>query len=77
MLPDIEYINSGMFTRFLPNTPAGEEAWRIMHADNGNDVVLAIHAKNVISQLRQAGYSVAKAKKPTQTIDDILKELEA
>ncbi len=73
---DMEYINSGMFTRFLPNTPAGEEAWKVMHADNGNDVVLAIHAKNAINQLRKAGYTVAKAKKPTQSIEDILKELE-
>lgn len=77
IMTDLEYINSGMFTRFMPNTPAGEEAWRVMHADNGNDVVLAIHAKDVIGQLRKAGYSVAKAKKPTQTIDEVLKELEA
>jgi hypothetical protein len=77
MSPDMEYINTGIFTRFVPNTKAGEEAWKVMHADNGNDVVLAIHAKSVIGQLRKAGYTVEKAKKPTQTIDDILKELEA
>lgn len=68
---DLEYINTGLFTRFVPNTPAGEDAWRVM--DGG--AVLSIHAANVIAQLRKAGYGVAKAKKPAQTIDEILAEL--
>ena len=74
---DIEYVNTGLFTRFMPNTPAGEDAWRVMAKDDGVAAVLAIHAKSVIAQLRSAGYSVAKAKKPTQSIDDILAELGA
>lgn len=75
---DLEYINTGLFTKFIPNTPAGEAAWRVMHADNGNNVVLTIHAKNVIAQLRKAGYSVAKAKKApawTSEDDQLLAEL--
>ena len=74
---DLEYTNSGMFTRFYPVTRAGEDAWREMAKEDGCAAVLSIHAKNVIGQLRKAGYSVAKAKKTTQTIADILKELEA
>jgi hypothetical protein len=72
---DLEYTTTGLVTRFIPNTTAGENAWRIMNADNGNDVVFAVHTKNVISQLRKAGYSVSKAKKSTMSIDDILAEL--
>lgn len=73
--PDLEYIKTGLFTHFMPNTTAGEDAWRVMHEAN-SDAVLSTHAKSVIGQLRRAGYSVAKAKKPTQSIDEILAELE-
>ena len=74
-MSDISYTNSGLFTRFYANTAAGENAWREMAKDEGVAAVLTIHAKSVIAQLKAAGYSVAKAKKPTQSIDDILKEL--
>jgi len=59
MTHDITYTTSGLFTRFMPNTPAGEDAWRHMEAQYGTSV-LNIHANNVIGQLRDAGYSVAK-----------------
>lgn len=73
---DLEYRDCGLFTRFMPNTPAGEDAWREMAKENGNAAVLSLHANNVIAQLRKAGYSVGKAKKPIQSIDEILEELE-
>lgn len=41
--PDLEYIKTGLFTRFMPNTSAGEDAWRVMHEANG-ETVLSIHA---------------------------------
>jgi hypothetical protein len=75
-MADIEYIMGGMFTRFLPNTSAGEVAWREMERQGG-EVVFNHQDKNVIGQLRRAEYSVAKAKKCTMTIDDILAELGA
>lgn len=75
MSADLEYITTGLFTRFMPCTPDGEAAWREMAKEDGCAAVLSIHAKAVITQLRKAGYSVAKAKKPTQTIDEILVEL--
>ncbi len=74
-MPDLEYINTGLFTRFIANTPEGEDAWRVMAKETGNAAVLTIHAKNVIQQLRVAGYNVKKARKPTQSMDDILAEL--
>lgn len=74
---DLEYRNDGLFTRFYPNTPAGEDAWREMAKETGVAAVLAIHEKSVIAQLKQSGYSVRKAAKPTQSINEILKELEA
>lgn len=74
--PDLEYFTTGLFTRFMPNTKAGEVAWTDMHWQNNGAAILTIHAANVIKQLRDAGYTVAKAKKPTQSIDHILAELE-
>lgn len=77
-MSDLSYTTSGLFTRFMPNTPAGEEAWRVMAEETGNAAVLSIHARNVIAQLRKAGYSVAKAKKApawTSADDELLSEL--
>jgi len=60
---DLEYTNDGMFTRFIPNTPQGESAWRHMHDHLGHvPVILNIVAPQVIKQLRDAGYTVRKAK---------------
>lgn len=76
--PDLEYIESGLFTHFMPETKAGEAAWNEMAKDDGCAAVLSIHAKNVICQLRKAGYSVAKANKPapwTSADDELLAEL--
>ena len=76
-MTDITYLDKGFFTTFIPHTPAGEDAWRVMHEANG-ETVLSIHAKNVIAQLRKAGYSVAKAKNApawTSADDELLAEL--
>lgn len=75
MKSDLEYANHGMFTRFYANTTAGEDAWRVMAEKDGVAAVLTFQAKQVIAQLRKNGYSVSKAAKPTQTIADILEEL--
>lgn len=72
MTKDLEYINTGMFTRFVPNTPAGEDAWRVI-----DGCVLSIYLDNVLRQLRKAGLSVGKAKPCKTSVDDILAELEA
>lgn len=72
---DLEYTTNGLFTRFYPNTPAGEDAWREMAMEDGVAAMLSMHVKSVIAQLRGAGYTVARAKKSSQTIDEILAEL--
>ena len=76
--PDLEYINTGMFTRFVANTPAGIEAYNVMaESQGGVAAVLVTQAAAVLAQLRKAGYTVHKAKPCTDTIDSILAELEA
>ena len=75
-MSDLTYTQDGMFTRFYPETKAGETAWR-QAADQlgGVFAVLNPQAQGTIEQLRQAGYKVSKAKKVTGSIDDILQEL--
>lgn len=75
-MTDLEYTADNMFTRFFPNTPAGVDAWNTMAREmDGVATVLNIHSKNVIAQLKAAGYSVSKAKKSNDSIDSILTEL--
>ena len=71
---DLTYTQTGMFTRFIPESKAGEDAWREMaNKMGGVAAVLNFEAKNVISQLRNAGYKVGKAK-PVKMSDDKLLE---
>lgn len=76
---DLEYVTTGLFTRFVPNTPQGEDAWREMAQQNdGVAAVLTIHAGDVIAQLKKAGYTVAEMEAKTissEEIDNLLKEL--
>lgn len=59
---DLSYRHLGLFTSFLANTPAGENAWREIAAKtDGTGKVLSIHAEDTIRQLRGAGYAVAEA----------------
>lgn len=76
MATDLEYKDCGLFTHFFPVSDDGMTPWKEMATDDGVAAVLSIHAKNVIAQLRKAGYSVKKAKPLDMSIDDILKELE-
>lgn len=77
--PDLTYTADSMFTRFIPQTPEGENAWRQMAEQDGSGVaaVLNFEAKRVIAQLRAAGYTVRKAQKCKQSVDEILAELTA
>lgn len=63
MKADIEYIEGGMFVTFVPNTTEGEHVWRqLAESTDGTGKVFAIHAKQVIQDMRKAGYTVRKAK---------------
>lgn len=75
---DLTYHDDGMFTTFLPNTKAGEDAWHVMAENDGTGKVLTIHAAGVISQLRDKGYTVAERPKTSMSDiadDDLLSEL--
>lgn len=78
---DLTYTTDGMFTRFIPQTTAGENAWRELAAQNdGVANVFNFHAQEVIVGLRAAGYKVAKAKREKVSmgeIDAMLAELAA
>ncbi len=82
--PDLTYsCPDGVWTRFYPETSAGEEAWRVMAAADPQGVVAFLPGQvpGVLDQLKAAGYVVAKARpmKPLEPgeIDAILAELDA
>lgn len=61
--PDLTYKDNGLFVQFMPETSAGESAWRaIANETDGTGNILCIHARGVIAQLRNAGYTVHKYK---------------
>ncbi len=77
---DIEYIEQGLFSAFLPVSKAGEVAFNQMaEYTEGTGKVLSIHKQSTILQLRQAGYKVGKAKQQGKVIaeqaEDMLREL--
>lgn len=73
--PDLIYVKDDLFTRFYPETEAGRLAWDTMLETTGSYAVLNHHAPMVIAQLRRAGYRVHKAKRVTETTDELLAEL--
>ena len=75
--PDITYKDYGLFTAFYAETKEGEEVWReLASVTDGTGKVLTIQAKQFIASLRKAGYTVTKAKKAEQNLDDIFAELD-
>ena len=77
---DLEYIDHGMFTSFIPVSKEGEVAFNEMAAyTEGTGKVLSIRKQSTIQQLRQAGYKVGKAKKQekvtAEQVDEMLREL--
>lgn len=73
MSADITWLDEGLFTCFIPNTDAGAVPYRQMIEEDGSPKVLSIHRNRVIAQLRRAGYTVAKARKPKPlNADDLL-----
>jgi hypothetical protein len=63
---DLTYRTGDMFTAFLANTPAGEEAWKKIAAEtDGTGKVQNSHVESTIQQLRDAGYTVSEGDDPT------------
>jgi hypothetical protein len=76
-MSDLTFLNQGIFTAFFPQTKAGESAWNeIAKATENTGKVFTAHFPQVLKQLREAGYSVAKAKKAKPgDLDKILEEV--
>ena len=71
---DLTYRRScSLFTMFLPETNAGEVAWRELAAQtDGTGKVLHQQVELTIEALRKAGYSVAKHAETPAAFDDIM-----
>jgi hypothetical protein len=64
MKVDITYLKQGLFTEFIPQSKAGEDAWReLAKQTEGTGKVLTVHFPAVLAQLRKAGYTVKQAKR--------------
>jgi hypothetical protein len=64
MKSDLLYLREGMFTAFVPQSKAGEDAWReLAKQTEGTGKVLTVHLPAVLAQLRKAGYTVKQAKR--------------
>lgn len=73
---DLTYLTTGFFTTFFPESKSGEIAYCEMIEQNKSPKILTRDLKNVLYQLKNAGYNVKKQKKSNLSIDDILKELD-
>ena len=78
MKPDLVYRKQGLFTAFIPQSEAGEDAWReLAKQTGGTGKFYSVQIPAIASALRAAGYAVSKAKKPSKgEIDDLMAELE-
>jgi hypothetical protein len=73
-MTDIQYHIEGFFTSFAPVSREGVAAWEVMQAQNGAKI-LTVHLPSVLMQLKQAGYSVRKARFSKKSDDALLAEL--
>jgi hypothetical protein len=75
-MSDLTYLKQGIFTVFFPQTKAGNSAWaELAKATENTGKVFTAHLPQVLRQLREAGYSVAKAKKAKAgDLEDILND---
>ena len=61
-MSDLIYFQNGFYTRFVPNTKEGEDAWNEIYKVTGDGAVRNDHLKATLKQLRKAGYKVTKGK---------------
>lgn len=77
-MSDLTYTQNELFARFYPETEAGAYVWRKMAKTLEMDCVTVPnnHLESIIRQIREAGYTVEKAKSVTKAdFDKIMKEL--
>ena len=78
-MADLTYTQNSIWTKFIATSKEGESVWREIEKQSGNGVaaVLNIHAKQVIKQIRDAGYTVTKSKPVTKKeLNKIFDELD-
>ena len=70
--PDLVFWRDDVFTRFLPETPAGESAWRVIAEQcDGTAAVLRSQERSILAQLRRAGLVIIhRAPAPSADVDD-------
>jgi len=79
MSADLVYHKQGLFTAFIPQSKAGDDAWlELASQTQGTGKVFTAQLSATLSSLRAAGYTVGKAKKPSEKeIDSMIEELES
>lgn len=61
---DLTYLKQGLFTAFVPQSKAGEDAWREIAAHtDGTGKVFTAQLSSFLREIRKAGYSVKQQKK--------------
>ena len=76
-MSDLIYTQNGFFTRFIPNTKEGEEAYNEIYRVTGDGAVRNDHLKATLKQLRKAGYKVSKAKVSKKSKEKVLSEIDS
>ena len=79
MSADLVYHKQGIFTAFFPVSKVGEDAWRELESQtDGTGKVYTMQLPATLAALRAAGYTVSKARKPSEKeIDGMIEELES
>jgi hypothetical protein len=79
MVKDFEYAqHDSFFVTLYSNTPqADTELSRFMIANDGSNKIPVFQFPQFKKQIKDAGYTIRKAKKSKQAINDILAELMA
>ena len=76
-MTDLHYITNGFYITLIPNTQEAESVYNEIAKAFGGVAKFPVHMKDsIFYQIKQAGYSIRKAPKVKQSIDDILAELE-
>jgi hypothetical protein len=81
METDLTYLKQGLFTAFIAQSKAGENAWReIASQTEGTGKVFTAQLPAVLSQLRKAGYTVKQSEKKSpetlrREMAEIMREL--
>jgi hypothetical protein len=77
-MSDLTYTKDSMFTTFFAENESGVIAYNeAAKTLGGTFKIFNIHFDSVIYQLKNAGYTVSKAKKSTLSMNDIFAELDA